>query len=78
MSKTLLTKIKELAATYYTSVVENRRHIHAHPELSFQEHNTAQFICDQLKKYGIPFHHRSFDHTGVFFLPNETFGYFSF
>lgn len=55
MSKPLLTKIKELASTYYTSVVENRRHIHAHPELSFQEHNTAQFICDQLKKYGIPF-----------------------
>ncbi len=55
MSKPLLTKIKQLAATYYTSVVENRRHIHAHPELSFQEHNTAQFICDQLKKYGIPF-----------------------
>lgn len=29
-------------------VIACRRHLHAHPELSFQEHETAQFIVDHL------------------------------
>ncbi len=32
-----------------------RRHLHAHPELSLQERNTAAFVCDRLKELGIPF-----------------------
>ncbi|MFC3860283.1 M20 family metallopeptidase [Deinococcus antarcticus] len=31
-------------------VVEWRRHLHRHPELSFQEHRTAQFVEDALRK----------------------------
>ena len=27
---------------------EFRRHLHAHPELSFKEHDTAAFIADRL------------------------------
>jgi amidohydrolase len=30
-------------------VVEWRRHVHSHPELSYQEHNTAQFIASALR-----------------------------
>lgn len=32
-----------------------RRHLHAHPELSLQEHGTAQFVCERLREIGIPF-----------------------
>lgn len=31
-------------------VVEWRQHLHRHPELSFQEHRTAQFVEDALRK----------------------------
>lgn len=33
--------------------VEFRRHLHAHPELSFREHNTAAFIAERLTALGI-------------------------
>jgi hypothetical protein len=33
--------------------VEFRRHIHKHPELSFEEHQTAQFIVEALTAEGI-------------------------
>lgn len=32
-----------------------RRHLHRHPELSLQEHQTASFVCDRLRELGIPF-----------------------
>src|SRR5213076_541609 len=32
--------------------VEWRRHLHRHPELSFHEHETAQFIEDTLASFG--------------------------
>jgi hippurate hydrolase len=32
-----------------------RRHIHAHPELSFQEFDTAAYVAEELTKLGIPF-----------------------
>ena len=31
----------------------DRRHLHAHPELSFQEHETAKYVAAQLRSYGI-------------------------
>ncbi|MDK9603238.1 amidohydrolase [Lelliottia wanjuensis] len=33
-------------------VLRWRRHIHAHPELSFQEHNTADYIAGELSGFG--------------------------
>jgi hippurate hydrolase len=33
-----------------------RRDIHAHPELGFQEHRTADFVSSQLKKFGVEVH----------------------
>ena len=45
--------IKQLAASNKATIVDTRRHIHAHPELSFQEFNTAQFIGKTLKNLGI-------------------------
>lgn len=37
----------------FETIVTNRRYLHQHPELSFQEYNTAAFITDQLSSYGI-------------------------
>ena len=41
-----------------------RRDIHAHPELCFQEHRTADLVAHQLTQWGIPVH-RGLGTTGV-------------
>jgi len=51
----ILTNIKEKAEQYFNEVQEIRHHIHAHPELSFQEHNTAAFVAGKLKEWGISY-----------------------
>lgn len=45
------------------NTVEFRRHLHAHPELSFEEHSTAAFISEQLDAAGIE--HRLIARTGI-------------
>src|SRR5215469_10259869 len=32
-----------------------RRHLHAHPELSLHEQQTAAFVCAKLQELGVPF-----------------------
>lgn len=49
----LLDEIKQQANTIHDSVIANRRHLHAHPELSFQEHETSAFIKARLHEMGI-------------------------
>ncbi|PKV66698.1 M20 metallopeptidase family protein [Pontibacter ramchanderi] len=49
----LAQKIKELARAYTHDTVGIRRHIHAHPELSFEEHNTAAYVEQVLQSYGL-------------------------
>jgi amidohydrolase len=34
-------------------IISNRRHFHAHPELSFEETATAEHVADLLKSYGV-------------------------
>ena len=51
----LLEKIKSLAAAGQTDNIAIRRHLHAHPELSYQEFETCKFVQAQLTKIGIPF-----------------------
>ena len=46
-------KIRHLAAQFSGSITEVRRHLHAYPELSEQEVETAAFICHKLDEYGI-------------------------
>ena len=46
-------KIKSLAKAYKHEVIDNRRHLHAHPELSFKEFQTAAFVADKLREIGI-------------------------
>lgn len=33
-------------------LIETRRHLHAHPELSFEEHETAAYVAERLERWG--------------------------
>jgi amidohydrolase len=46
-------QIKAVAEEIFDDVVNFRRHIHIHPELSFQEYNTSAFIKSILAQWGI-------------------------
>lgn len=48
-------KIKALAKQYAPEFIEIRHHLHAHPELSYQEYETSKFVQDKLFELGIPF-----------------------
>ena len=49
----LLDKIKSLSQTFHSDTITNRQHIHAHPELSFQEKETADFVKKAIENYGL-------------------------
>ncbi len=42
-----------MAKDHASDVIEIRRHIHANPELSYQEYNTAKYVAEQLRNIGI-------------------------
>ncbi len=48
-------KIKVLAEKYFNEFVEVRHHLHANPELSYQEFETSKYVQSKLNEYGIPF-----------------------
>jgi len=45
--------IKKMASEVREDVIRIRRHLHMHPELSYQEFKTAQFVADTLREMGI-------------------------
>jgi hippurate hydrolase len=47
--------IQEKAKIYSEKFIEIRRHLHAHPELSYQEFETSKFVQKQLQEMGISF-----------------------
>lgn len=49
----LLEKIKSLSQSYSQEIVGLRRHLHANPELSYQEYNTVKFVAQTLRSFGI-------------------------
>lgn len=49
----MLNQIKTLAETLAPRLIEIRRHIHAHPELSGQEYQTAAYIAGVLSSCGL-------------------------
>ncbi len=51
----LLEKIKQKAAEYSAEYRAVRHHLHANPELSYQEFETSAFVQEHLRKLGIPF-----------------------
>jgi len=48
-------EIKKLAKQNFSEIQSYRHHLHAHPELSFQEFETAKYIANVLTSYHIPF-----------------------
>ncbi|MGF7232141.1 M20 metallopeptidase family protein [Arachidicoccus sp.] len=48
-------KIKALAAKYKDEFIQVRHHLHAHPELSYQEFKTSKFVQSKLAEWRIPF-----------------------
>jgi amidohydrolase len=59
----MIAKIKELAAAYAPEFIAVRHHLHAHPELSYQEYETSAFVQSKLRELGIPFEVKA--ETGV-------------
>ncbi len=51
----MLDKIQQLAKKYAEEFIAIRHHIHAHPELSYQEFETSKFIQQKLASWNIPF-----------------------
>ena len=51
----MVEKIKSLAKQYAPEFIEVRHHLHAHPELSYQEFETSEFVQQKLNEFGIPF-----------------------
>ena len=56
-------QIRKLAEEYAPEFIDIRHHLHAHPELSFQEYETAAFISGKLSEFGIE--HKKISETGV-------------
>lgn len=46
-------KVTDISNSIYKELLEIRRHLHANPELSLLEHNTASYIVSKLDAYGI-------------------------
>ncbi|TQR28939.1 amidohydrolase [Campylobacter sp. MIT 99-7217] len=51
----MIEKIKLLSKKYYPKIKELRHQIHMHPELEFEEENTAKLICECLDEAKIPY-----------------------
>ncbi len=49
----MLSQIKDLATTIAPRLLEIRRHIHSHPELSGQEYQTAAYVAGVLSSSGL-------------------------
>lgn len=60
----IIDSIRSKAEEYFPEVQAIRHHIHANPELSFEEHKTAAFISEKLTEYGIE-HQTGVAGTGV-------------
>jgi amidohydrolase len=56
-------KIKQLAAAYKEEFVAIRQHLHANPELSYQEFETSEYVQGYLTALNIPFEAKAI--TGV-------------
>jgi amidohydrolase len=60
----LLEKIKSLSVSYSEEVISMRRHLHAHPELSYEEHRTSEYVAKRLSDFGIN-HIKNMATTGI-------------
>ena len=59
-----MTRPVEYIAGWQSELTALRRDLHMHPELGFEEHRTAQVVCERLTAMGIE-HHAGIGKTGV-------------
>jgi amidohydrolase len=52
-------------ADYKSELTEWRRHLHMHPELGYEEVETAAFVAERLKSFGVDEVHEGIGRTGV-------------
>ncbi|WP_368184105.1 M20 aminoacylase family protein [Aestuariibius sp. HNIBRBA575] len=57
-------------AAFADEMKEWRQHIHANPELSFDCHNTAAFVVEQLRAFGVDEIHEGIAQSGVVAILN--------
>src|SRR5687767_8252540 len=60
----MINSIREKAESYFPEIQSIRHHIHANPELSFEEYKTAEFISGKLKEWNIQ-HETGVAGTGI-------------
>ena len=60
----MINKIKRLSKAYYDEIIESRRYLHSHPELSQQEFGTMAYVADKLRSFGLK-PHSGIGKTGV-------------
>lgn len=53
MTERILTE----AARTHARIIAWRRHLHAHPELSYKEHNTGSYVAEELRPLGLEVRH---------------------
>ncbi len=51
----MIEQIRRLAKEYHNEFIEVRHHLHANPELSYEEFETSAFIQEKLGEWNIPF-----------------------
>lgn len=56
-------KVKDLVLKYEEEMIEMRRYLHTHPELSGEEYETTKYIASELDKLGLEY--RLIEPTGI-------------
>ena len=46
-------RVHQLAKEYFSDIVDVRRYLHANPELSFEEYETAKYVANKLRDLGL-------------------------
>ncbi len=57
-------------AEFHNDMKEWRQHLHAHPELGFECHETAAFVVERLREFGVDDIHEGIATTGIVAIIN--------
>lgn len=57
--------IQKIAQEIHSDVIDIRRHLHQHPELSFQEENTGKYIAQKLEEMGVEYEYGIAEHGSI-------------
>ena len=60
----MVSKISDLSNSFFNEALLIRRELHMHPELSFQEFNTSDFLAKKLDEFGISYN-QGYVKTGI-------------